>query len=315
MTLVDGDDSRNWPRTRRTRTPVFDLAYVWIRFYRKHGRVLRVFDPQRYNEKIQWRKLFDLNPLYACLSDKWAVREFIAGRIGHERLVPLLWAGETPEEIPFGEFTEPIVIKCTHGNAMNVFVDDPHSVDRQATIALLRRWFRRDHGRAMVEPGHIGLLPRIVIEPMLHQPGGRPPTEYKFFMFDGHTALIAIRVNRDHFDHSNLFVTPDWTQTPIKFDMPRFEGEMPPPPFYDEMAAHAERIGSGFDHIRVDFLGVGDRYFVGELSLYPHSGMIPVEPDCYDLWLGRKWRLDRPGHRALQALLGRRSSRRAGPDM
>jgi hypothetical protein len=306
MTRVDGEDAVSWPQTQRKRTPVVDLAYIWIRFYRKHGRLLRVFDPHRYNEKIQWRKLFDFNPLFAAVSDKHGVRDFIAERIGRDYLVPLLWAGENPEEIPFGDFGEPFVVKCTHGNAMNLFFDDSRIVDRQQAVSQLRRWMRRDHGRALVEPGHIGLVPRIIVESMLRGPDGCPPTEYKFFMFDGKAALIAIRLNRDHFVHANLFVTPDWEPTPIKFDTPRFEGELPPrPKFYDEMSELAGRIASGFDHVRVDFLATGERFFVGELSLYPQSGMVPVEPDCYDLWLGRRWRLDRPGRRALDSLLGR----------
>lgn len=306
MPRVDREGAAAWPKTRRTRTPLIDLAYIWIRYLRKHGRFLRAFSPRTYNEKIQWRKLFDFNPLYACLSDKHAVREFIAERIDPDYLVPLLWAGDNPEDIPFDDIGEPCVIKCTHGNAMNVFVDDPATVDRRETVTLLRRWMRRDHGKALVEPGHIGLEPRIIVEQMVRHPDGRPPTEYKFFMFDGRVALIAIRVNCDHVVHTNLFVTPDWKRTPLKFDTPRFEGDMfARPPFYDQMVALAERVGSGFDHIRVDFLGVGDRFFAGELSLYPHSGMVPADPESYDLWLGRQWRLDKPARRAFASLLGR----------
>jgi hypothetical protein len=45
--------------------------------------------PRRFTEKIQWRKLFDMNPVYAILCDKLAVRSYIAARIGEQFLVPL----------------------------------------------------------------------------------------------------------------------------------------------------------------------------------------------------------------------------------
>jgi hypothetical protein len=274
---------------------------------RKHGKRLRLFDPRTYNEKIQWRKLFDFNPIYARLSDKMAVRDFIGDRIGSDRLVPVLWTGKDPDAIPFDDLAEPYVIKCTHGNAMNIFVDDPRRVDCQMTKLQLRQWLARDHGRALVEPGHIALTPRVMVEPMLRNIDGRPPTEYKFFMFDGRAALVAVRLNVDHFAHSNLFVTPDWRPTPIKFDMPRYGGEMPPrPALFDEMLLLAQAVGAGFDHVRVDFLATDERVFAGELSLYPQSGMVPVELDSYDLWLGEQWRLEKPGSRAIAALLGRR---------
>ncbi len=294
---------------QRTRTSPIDVAYIWLRYLRKHGRVPRLFRPVRYNEKIQWRKLFDFNPVYTRLSDKFALRDFIAERIGSEYLVPALWLGEDVEAIPFDDLKQPFVIKCTHGNAMNVFIDDPGRVDRPMTKAQLRLWLARDHGRALVEPGHISLQPRIMVEPMLRDANGCPPTEYKFFMFDGRAALVAVRLNIDHFAHSNLFVTPEWKRTPMKTDMPRFVGEMPPrPAFFDEMISLAERVGAGFDHLRVDFLVCDDRIFAGEVSLYPQSGMVPMEPDSYDLWLGEHWRLESPRRRAIAALLGRSAS-------
>lgn len=296
----------DWPTMQRTRAPLIDLGHVWVRYLRAHRRPPRLLTPRRYNEKIQWRKLFDFNPAYARLSDKYALRGFIAERIGSARLVPLLWLGEDPAAIPFDDLIEPCVIKCTHGYAMNVFLDRPREIDRTATATQLRLWLSRDHGRALVEPGHIALPPRIIVEPMLRTSDGRPPTEYKFFMFDGRAALLAVRLNVDHFAHANLFVTPDWQPTPMKTDMPRFTGEMPPrPPFLGEMLSLAERISAGFDHLRVDFLAVDGDFYSGEVSLYPQSGMAPVEPDCYDRWLGDQWRLDNPGRRALAALMGR----------
>jgi hypothetical protein len=149
-----------------------------------------------------------------------------------------------------------------------------------------------------------------MVEAMIRTTDGRPPTEYKFFMFDGRPELVAVRLNVDHFLHSNLFATPDWERTPLKFDMPRYDGEMPPrPPFLDEMISLAERVSAGFDHIRVDFLVADSAFFAGELSLYPQSGMVPAHPDSYDVWLGEQWHLKDPARRAFAALFGRTASR------
>ena len=51
--------------------------------YRDHfGREPNLMRPRLYSEKMQWRKLFDLDPRYAVLSDKLAARDFIAQTIG-----------------------------------------------------------------------------------------------------------------------------------------------------------------------------------------------------------------------------------------
>ena len=56
--------------------------------------------PRKFTEKIQWRKLFDLNSLYAVLSDKLAVRDFVTARAGEDVLIPLLWSGGDPANVP-----------------------------------------------------------------------------------------------------------------------------------------------------------------------------------------------------------------------
>src|ERR1700761_9338922 len=52
------------------------------------GRRLRLARPGRYTDKMQWRKLFDLNPLYAVITDKLAARTFVASRANPNILVP-----------------------------------------------------------------------------------------------------------------------------------------------------------------------------------------------------------------------------------
>ena len=47
-------------------------------FYQKTGKILDMKHPETYNEKIQWFKLHGLTPEISELSDKIAVREYVA---------------------------------------------------------------------------------------------------------------------------------------------------------------------------------------------------------------------------------------------
>jgi len=291
---------------RQARTSPIDVAYIWLRYFRKHGRPPRFFRPARSTEKIQWRKLFDFDPRHTIVSDKLAMRAFVAERVGAEVLVPLLWIGDDPEAIPFDSFTEPYVLKCTHGNAMNVFVDDPSGIDEDIVRAELRLWLARDHGKALVESGHRSIRPRIMAEPMLREEDGSLPVEYKYLMFDGETFLIGVRTNAHHHGHTTLQMRPDWTPVPLRFDAP-IEMESPPacPQALDRMTTIAGVLAADFDHIRVDFLLSRGNAYVGELTLYPHSGMVPLQPDEFDLRMGELWTIEEPAERAFSALLGR----------
>jgi hypothetical protein len=146
-------------------------------------------------------------------------------------------------------------------------------------------------------------------ERLLREADGELPVEYKYLMFGGQTALIGVRTNAHHHAHTTLQMRPDWTPVPLRFDAPAVMETLPArPQALDRMTRLAEILGAGFDHIRVDFLLSGGNVYVGELTLYPHSGMVPLQPDEFDLWMGELWKLDSPRRRAIAALLGRSAS-------
>ena len=48
------------------------------------GEKLDLKNPKTFNEKLQWLKLHDKNPLYNTLVDKYRVKPWVAERIGEE---------------------------------------------------------------------------------------------------------------------------------------------------------------------------------------------------------------------------------------
>jgi hypothetical protein len=289
---------------RHRRTPIRDIFRVLKRYRRAHGRYPSLFRPRRFSEKIQWRKLFDPSPLYSVFCDKLACRDFIEARLGPGHLPPLLWSGDDPAALPLERLPVPFVVKCAHGSGMNVFVDDPTRADFADIRGRVRAWQAHNYGRAAQEPGYAPVRPRLLIEPWLTEDDGSLPVEYKFFLFDGRVALIMVRLNADPETHSNWFMRADGEPVDVRFDAPRHPGRFKPPRNLDAMLAIAERLGAGFDHIRVDLLVARDRIYVGELTVYSFGGMSPSEPASFDLELGRAWRIEAPLRRALLAVLG-----------
>ena len=45
------------------------------------GYKLNLKKPQTFNEKIQWLKLYDRNPEYTKMVDKYSVKEYVASLI------------------------------------------------------------------------------------------------------------------------------------------------------------------------------------------------------------------------------------------
>ena len=60
-----------------------DKWYIYIKWYgRKMPYRLNLKTPRSYNEKLQWIKLYDHNPLYTTMVDKYRVKQYVTERIG-----------------------------------------------------------------------------------------------------------------------------------------------------------------------------------------------------------------------------------------
>ena len=100
------------------------IARVRGDFCHYHGVSPRLFTPQTFSEKVQWRKLFDLDPQFGVFSDKLRVRDYISERAGPDVLPPLLWVGDDPDAVPFENFRLPYVVKSTHASGQTLIVTD-----------------------------------------------------------------------------------------------------------------------------------------------------------------------------------------------
>ena len=84
-----------------------DEQYIKLQFRLAMGYWPDLKNPKTYNEKLQWLKLHDRDPLYTTLVDKYAVRKYIEDTLGEEYLIPLVggpW--KNADEIDFDALPE-----------------------------------------------------------------------------------------------------------------------------------------------------------------------------------------------------------------
>lgn len=106
-----------------------DRTYLRLLYRIKTGRVLHLDDPKTFSEKINWLKIYDRNPLYTQLADKYSVRQYVKEKIGEKYLFPLLGVWDSFEEIDFDKLPQRFVLKCTHDYGSVVIVNDKDSID------------------------------------------------------------------------------------------------------------------------------------------------------------------------------------------
>ena len=52
-----------------------DKLFIKMRFRLLMGKKLDLKNPKSFNEKLQWIKLYDHNPIYTTMVDKYRVKE------------------------------------------------------------------------------------------------------------------------------------------------------------------------------------------------------------------------------------------------
>lgn len=244
-------------------------------------------NPQTFNEKIQWLKLYDYpkNKLVIKGADKYAVREYVKNKGLGNILVPLLGSWEHAENIEWGKLPDKFVLKCNHGCAYNILCADKNTFDKEGAVKQLNKWMKEDFGAFNIELHYSQIKPHVII---CEQYLGECITDYKFFCFNGEPKYIYVSSDLIHDRQAQIgFFYLDGSKMPlIRNDYaPMDIDELPP--FFDEMKKAAEILCKDFPFVRVDFFLANDTYYFAELTFTPSGGMMPFNPDKYDLEWGR----------------------------
>ena len=89
-------------------------------FLKKFGRKISKENPQTFNEKLQWLKLYWRDPKAEICADKYLVREYVSEKgLGH-LLNDLIGVYDNVDEIDLDQLPEQFVLKCTHGSGCNI---------------------------------------------------------------------------------------------------------------------------------------------------------------------------------------------------
>lgn len=283
------------------------IAQVRAEFLARHGRPPALLRPRRFTDKMQWRKLFELEPVFAILSDKLAARDYVTARLGPGHQAPLLWSGSDPDGIPFERLVPPYALKSAHACAQVILVRAGETPDHEAMRVAARGWLAHCHGAAHAEPGYMHVPRRLLVEGLLLDRDGAAPIERRVFVHGGRVAFIQTTLMAEPGGpRSAGFHDRDWNFLPIWLRSRPDRVSPPRPAQLAEMIAVSERLGAGLSHCRVDLYDCGDSLRVGEITLYSWSGYYPFQDLAYDEQMGRDWPMRFPLLRAAWTVATRR---------
>ena len=261
-------------------------------FYEHTGEQLDLDNPQTYNQKIQWLKLYDSTPVKARLSDKYQVREWIKEKIGEEYLIPLLGVWDNFDDIDFNKLPDKFALKCNHGSGYNIIVKDKSKLDLAAVRRKVNEWMNEDYSFKSGFELQYTLIPRkIVIEQYIENKND-DLYDYKFWCFDGEVKYIEFISGRYTNQKKLAFYDINWQKQNFLSDRAVLDDEViEKPDNFDLMVKLAETLSKGFNHVRVDFYDVNNKIYFGEMTFTTSSGVCPWQPKEEDLEFGKMIKL------------------------
>lgn len=254
-------------------------------------------NPKTFNQKLQWLKLYDRKPEYTTMVDKYAVKKYVADKIGEKYIIPTLGVWDNFDDIDFDSLPNQFVLKCTHDSGGLIICRDKSKLDIAMAKQKINMSLKHDYFYNGREWPYKNVPHRIIAEQYMAD----DLHDYKLFCFDGVPRMTLVCSER--FTKEGLkedFYDETWShlniQRPIHcnaiFPIQR-------PKQYDLMKNLTTKLSEKMPFSRIDFYEINEKVYFGEITFYQASGFEEFKPEEWDLKLGEWVKLPDGGYRLI----------------
>ena len=271
-----------------------DKVYLKCKYKKVFKKKLNLKNPLTFSEKTQWLKLYDRNPIYQKMIDKYEAKKFVASIIGDQYIIPTLGIWSRFEDIDFNKLPEKFVLKCTHDAASTIVCHDKSKLNLQDVKLKIIKALKQDYYRfSNKQWAYKGIKPRIIAEKFLTDSSDVKVglIDYKLFCFNGSVHCVMLVKGREVGEIEYHFFDKNWELLRyLTYDFPgineRSDFIFQKPRKLDEMFLIAEKLSQNIPFVRVDLYLTDELIYFGELTFYHYGGMDTyILPDV-DLLLG-----------------------------
>ena len=265
-----------------------DKSYLEKCFNAYLGYELDLNNPMSFNEKLQWLKLNDRNPLYTKLVDKYEAKLWVADKIGDNHIVNTLGLWDTFDEINFDALPDRFVLKCTHDSGGLAICRNKANFDLASAKKKIDKSLKRNYYWQGREWPYKDVKPRIIAEEFLDT-GESDLIDYKFYCFDGVPKFLYVSAGMESHETARVcFLDTKWNPINIeRTDYKKFDVVPDKPDALDDMLRIAKVLSAGIPHVRVDLYDISGTVYFSEMTFSTNSGFIPFTTYEADLAIGQ----------------------------
>lgn len=268
--------------------------YKWMndeRFLRRaykmnFGVELNLNNPQTFNEKLQWLKLYDRKDIYTMMVDKYEVKKYVADIIGEEYIIPTFGVYDKFDEIDFDKLPNQFVIKCTHDSGGVVICKDKSKLDKKVARKKINKSLKRNFYYNYREWPYKNVKPRILIEKYMEDKDAGELVDYKVMCFNEKAKMIFTCTERFGDGLKVTFFDLGWNKLPFERHYPSSNKNIPRPKNLKKMIELSEKMSKDISFVRMDWYEINGELYFGEYTFYPGSGFEEFTPEEWDRKLG-----------------------------
>lgn len=262
-----------------------DKQYIRKMFRLTMGTTPNLENPQTFNEKLQWLKLYNRKPEYTQMVDKYEAKQYVADQVGEEYIIPTLGVWSRFDDIDFDALPDQFVLKCTHDSGGLAICREKGVFDKEKARRKIEHSLKKNYFWGNREWPYKNVKPRIIAEQYLEDMDEL--VEYKMFCFDGEVKMVLVCKGTAHgAGRTNDYCDLSLQRFPFTSLNPNSQGELKVPDEMPQLLAFAEKLSAGIPQVRVDtYLANGKIYF-GELTFFHNSGFCAFDPPEWDNKLG-----------------------------
>ena len=261
-----------------------DKYYLSVLWKMIMGYELDWEHPKTFNEKLQWLKLHDRNPLYSTLVDKFRVKQWVADKIGEQHVIPTLAVFNSVDEIDLDKLPDQFVLKCNHDSGSVVICRDKTSFDLEAAKVKLAKALRRNFYWEAREWAYKKVNRLVFAEKYVENVGSIDLLTYKFLCFNGEPHLMYITVKNDSVFEN--YYDMDGKSLDIRRKFPINKQLKDEVECFEEMKRIARALSENLRLVRLDLYKVGGQVYFSEYTFYDWAGLMNFTPDVWNHRLG-----------------------------
>lgn len=267
-----------------------DEKYLKLLYYLKTGNKLDLHDPKRFNEKLQWLKLYNHVPSYTNLVDKYFVKNIVSEIIGKRYVIPTIGVWDSIEAIDWTVLPKQFVLKTTHGGgSVGVVVcKDKDSLNKSKAQRKLSVSMRVSGYEGLKEWPYKDVKRRIIAEQYIEDSENKQLIDFKFHCFNGIPKVVLVCKDR-YMEHGATkdFFDMEWNHLEISRELnANAKSLMPEPAEFKEMIRIAEVLSKNIPFVRIDLYLANHNIYFGEYTFFPASGFSNFYPDKWDFIFG-----------------------------